>query len=148
MAFARLLVRDVRVVVLDEATARMDPVTEARVVAASQRLLAGRTGVLVAHRLTTTARADHVAVLDAGQVVQQGPRALLVTADGPFRRLLEASAEDPGTPTPPRRPVRPRCPATTRPCWPRPPRPAPAPRRSAPRAVAASRRPWWRWVRG
>ncbi|WP_460446547.1 ATP-binding cassette domain-containing protein [Angustibacter aerolatus] len=95
VAFARLLVRDVRVVVLDEATARMDPVTEARVVAASQRLLAGRTGVLVAHRLTTTARADHVAVLDAGQVVQQGPRALLVTADGPFRRLLEASAEDP-----------------------------------------------------
>ena len=58
VAFARLLVRDVSVVVLDEATARMDPVTEARVVAASQRLLAGRTGLLVAHRLTTTARAD------------------------------------------------------------------------------------------
>ena len=73
VAFARLLVRDVRVVILDEATARMDPVTEARVVAASQRLLVGRTGLLVAHRLTTTARADHVAVLDAGRVVQHGP---------------------------------------------------------------------------
>src|SRR5690606_25314428 len=49
VAFARLLVRDVQLVVLDEATARMDPLTEARVVAASDRLLSGRTGVLVAH---------------------------------------------------------------------------------------------------
>jgi hypothetical protein len=97
VAFARLLVRDVSVVVLDEATARMDPVTESRVVAASQRLLAGRTGVLIAHRLTTTARADDVAVLDAGRVVQHGPRAVLAAADGPFRRLLEASDDTPGT---------------------------------------------------
>lgn len=91
VAFARLLVREVRVVVLDEATARMDPVTESRVVAASQRLLAGRTGVLVAHRLTTTARADHVAVMEGGRVVQHGPRAVLAVEDGPFRRLLEAA---------------------------------------------------------
>ncbi len=91
VAFARLLVRDVRVVVLDEATARMDPVTEARVVAASQRLLAGRTGLLIAHRLTTTARADQVAVLEAGRVVQQGPRQDLATTPGPFLDLLRAS---------------------------------------------------------
>ena len=96
VAFARLLVRDVRVVVLDEATARMDPVTESRVVAASQRLLAGRTGVLVAHRLTTTARADDVAVLEAGRVVQHGPRAVLAAVDGPFRRLLDAADDTPG----------------------------------------------------
>ncbi len=95
VAFARLLVRDVSVVVLDEATARMDPVTEARVVAASQRLLAGRTGLLVAHRLTATARADHVAVLEAGRVVQHGPRAVVAREPGPFRRLLEASDETP-----------------------------------------------------
>ena len=75
MAFARLLVRDVRVVVLDEATARMDPVTEAHVVRAAERLLAGRTGILVAHRLSTTERAEQVAVLDGGRVVQHGPRA-------------------------------------------------------------------------
>ncbi|MCG7287805.1 ABC transporter ATP-binding protein/permease, partial [Cellulomonas sp. ACRRI] len=91
VAFARLLVRDVQVVVLDEATARMDPLTEARVVAASERLLGGRTGVLVAHRLGTVERADQVVVLDHGRVVQQGDRAALARVDGPFRSLIEAS---------------------------------------------------------
>ncbi|MEO3939106.1 ABC transporter ATP-binding protein [Dermatophilaceae bacterium Soc4.6] len=93
VAFARLLVRHVRVVVLDEATARMDPVTESRVVAASQRLLSGRTGLLVAHRLSTTERADQVAVLADGRIVQQGPRAALAASEGPFRELLAASDE-------------------------------------------------------
>jgi len=91
VAFARLLVRDVKVVVLDEATARMDPVTEARVVAAADRLLAGRTGVLIAHRLSTIERAPLVAVLDHGQVVQQGTRAELAVQPGPFRDLLHDS---------------------------------------------------------
>ena len=94
VAFARLLVRHVQVVVLDEATARMDPVTEARVVAASDRLLRGRTGVLVAHRLSTIERAEMVAVLDHGRVIQQGMRDQLAVVDGPFRRLLEASATE------------------------------------------------------
>lgn len=94
VAFARLLVRDVAVVVLDEATARMDPLTEALVVRAADRLLTGRTGILVAHRLSTTARADLVAVLDHGRVVQSGARAELVRAPGAFRRLVEASGQD------------------------------------------------------
>ncbi|MFZ2504468.1 MAG: ATP-binding cassette domain-containing protein, partial [Nocardioides sp.] len=93
VAFARLLVRDVQVVILDEATARMDPVTEARVVRAADQLLTGRTGILVAHRLSTTERAEWVAVLDAGRVVQKGPRAELAAMEGPFRRLLDASRE-------------------------------------------------------
>jgi ATP-binding cassette, subfamily B, bacterial len=92
VAFARLLVREVRVVVLDEATARMDPVTEARVVRAADRLISGRTGILVAHRLSTTERAEQVAVLESGRVVQHGPRGRLAVGDGPFRRLLEAAA--------------------------------------------------------
>ncbi|PZR54960.1 ABC transporter ATP-binding protein [Xylanimonas oleitrophica] len=92
VSFARLLVRDVQLVVLDEATARMDPLTESRVVAASERLLRGRTGVLVAHRLSTIERADLVVVLDHGRVAQQGPRAELARVPGPFRTLLEASA--------------------------------------------------------
>ncbi|WP_028659558.1 ATP-binding cassette domain-containing protein [Nocardioides insulae] len=91
VAFARLLVRDVRVVVLDEATARMDPLTERRVVAAADRLLSGRTGVLVAHRLTTTERAQLVGVLDRGRLVQHGPRAELAEHPGPFHDLLQAS---------------------------------------------------------
>ncbi|MFI2362341.1 ATP-binding cassette domain-containing protein [Promicromonospora sp. NPDC019610] len=94
VAFARLLVRHVQLVVLDEATARMDPLTEARVVAASDRLLSGRTGVLIAHRLGTIERAGLVAVLDHGRVVQQGPRATLARTPGPFRSLLEAGASD------------------------------------------------------
>ncbi|RKS67964.1 ABC-type multidrug transport system fused ATPase/permease subunit [Motilibacter peucedani] len=91
VAFARLLVRDVRVVVLDEATARMDPETERLVVRASEKLLAGRTGLVVAHRLATTERCDSVAVLDAGRVVQSGPRAVLAAEPGPFHELLAAA---------------------------------------------------------
>ncbi|NYD42203.1 ATP-binding cassette domain-containing protein [Nocardioides panaciterrulae] len=98
VAFARLLVRDVRVVVLDEATARMDPVTEANVVRAAERLLAGRTGLLVAHRLSTTQRAEQVAVLEGGRVVQHGPRSRLARQPGPFRELLTAAAEDQALP--------------------------------------------------
>lgn len=94
VAFARLLVRHVQVVVLDEATARMDPVTEGRVVAAADRLISGRTGVLVAHRLSTIERAEMVAVLDHGRVIQSGPRAELGAADGPFRRLLAAGSAE------------------------------------------------------
>ena len=94
VAFARLLVRDVRVVVLDEATARMDPVTEARVVRAADRLVSGRTGILVAHRLSTTERAEQVAVLEAGRIVQQGPRDRLAADEGAFRRLLRAAAHE------------------------------------------------------
>src|SRR5690606_17618670 len=94
VAFARLLVRDVQLVVLDEATARMDPLTEARVVAASERLLRGRTGVLIAHRLGTIERAGLVAVLDHGRVVQHGARAALARTPGPFRALLDAAASD------------------------------------------------------
>jgi len=96
VAFARLLVRDVQVVVLDEATARMDPVTEARVVRASERLLTGRTGIVIAHRLATTARSDQVAVLQGGRVVQQGSRARLAREPGPYLDLLTAAGPDEG----------------------------------------------------
>lgn len=93
VSFARLLVREVRVVVLDEATARMDPRTERLVIAASARLLHGRTGIVIAHRLATTRRADRVAVLAAGTVLQQGPRAELERAPGPYRDLLSDAGE-------------------------------------------------------
>lgn len=94
VAFARLLVRHVRVVVLDEATARMDPLTERRVVAAADRLLTGRTGILVAHRLSTIERAPLVAVLDHGRVAQVGSRAELAAVPGPYADLLRASREE------------------------------------------------------
>ena len=95
VAFARLLVRDVRVVVLDEATARMDPVTEARVVRAADRLISGRTGILVAHRLSTTERAEHGGRARVGPHRRAGSaRPRWPPRTGPFRRLLEAAAHE------------------------------------------------------
>src|SRR5690606_29676968 len=67
-----------------------------RVVRASERLLTGRTGVLIAHRLTTIERADHVAVLDHGRVIQQGRYADLAVEAGPSQELLAASKEHHG----------------------------------------------------
>lgn len=104
VAFARLLVRNVRLVVLDEATARMDPLTESRVVTAADRLLSGRTGILIAHRLNTIERADLVAVLARGRVVQQGERRVLANRPGPFADLVAAGAvgaqDSPALPVP------------------------------------------------
>ena len=73
MAFARILVRDPHVVILDEATARLDPVTEARVQRATERLLADRIGIVIAHRLSSVRRCDEVVVLADGAVVEAGP---------------------------------------------------------------------------
>ncbi|GAA0530051.1 ATP-binding cassette domain-containing protein [Paractinoplanes ferrugineus] len=73
VAFARILVRDPHVVILDEATARMDPVTETWVQRATDRLLQGRIGVIVAHRLSSVQRCDEVIVLADGVVLEAGP---------------------------------------------------------------------------
>ncbi|GIE94852.1 ATP-binding cassette domain-containing protein [Paractinoplanes rishiriensis] len=75
VAFARILVRDPQVVILDEATARMDPVTETWVQRATDRLLDGRIGVIVAHRLSSVQRCDEVVVLADGEVLEAGPMA-------------------------------------------------------------------------
>src|SRR3954451_24247995 len=73
VAFARILVRNPQVVILDEATARMDPVTETWVQRATDRLLEGRIGVIVAHRLSSVQRCDEVVVLADGEVLESGP---------------------------------------------------------------------------
>jgi ABC-type multidrug transport system fused ATPase/permease subunit len=73
VAFARILVRDPHVVILDEATARLDPVTEAQVHAATDRLLGGRIGIVIAHRLSSVRRCDEVVVLADGVLVEAGP---------------------------------------------------------------------------
>ena len=73
VAFARILVRDPHVVILDEATARMDPVTESWVQRATGRLLDGRIGVIVAHRLSSVRRCDEVVMLADGEVLEAGP---------------------------------------------------------------------------
>ncbi|MDQ1711568.1 MAG: ATP-binding cassette, subfamily bacterial [Frankiaceae bacterium] len=92
LAFARAFLADPDVVVLDEASSRLDPTTEAYVMAATRRLLAGRTAVVVAHRLATLDQVDEIAVVDAGEVVEHGPRdALAADPASRYARLLRAS---------------------------------------------------------
>ncbi|MGK5445146.1 ATP-binding cassette domain-containing protein [Micromonospora sp. URMC 105] len=73
VAFARILVRDPHVVILDEATARLDPVTETRVRQATERLLTDRIGIVIAHRLSSVRRCDEVVVMADGAVLEAGP---------------------------------------------------------------------------
>ncbi|MFE7118113.1 ABC transporter ATP-binding protein [Streptomyces sp. NPDC057654] len=74
---------------LDEATAALDPATEQTVLDAGDRLATGRTTVVVAHRLATAARADRIVVLDDGKVAEQGTHDALLAAEGPYARLWQ-----------------------------------------------------------
>jgi ATP-binding cassette subfamily B protein len=77
LAFARVFLRDPDVVILDEASSRLDPATEARLERAIDMLLAGRTAVVIAHRLATLERADEILVMAGGEVVERGDRPVL-----------------------------------------------------------------------
>ena len=93
LACARIFLRDPDVVILDEASSRLDPATERLVHTALGRLLERRTGIIVAHRLSTVAYADDILVLDAGRVCEYGPRlALLADPTSHFARLLRVAA--------------------------------------------------------
>ncbi|GAA4951537.1 ABC transporter ATP-binding protein [Actinoplanes utahensis] len=87
IALARVFVAEPRVVVLDEATSSLDLRSELRVEAAIQRLLDGRTAILVAHRLSTARRADRVIVVDDGGVAEQGGHDDLVAAGGAYAAM-------------------------------------------------------------
>ncbi|HEX6540962.1 MAG TPA: ABC transporter ATP-binding protein [Ktedonobacterales bacterium] len=95
LACARILLRDPDVVILDEASSRLDPATERLVHTALGRLLDGRTGIIVAHRLSTIAYADDILVLEDGQVREHGPRlALAADPTSRFAGLLRGAAEE------------------------------------------------------
>ncbi|HZU77558.1 MAG TPA: ABC transporter ATP-binding protein [Dehalococcoidia bacterium] len=95
LACARVMLRDPDVVILDEASARLDPATERLVQRALGRLLAGRTGIVVAHRLATLAYADDILVLEDGRVREHGPRLTLATDPGShYAGLLRLAQEE------------------------------------------------------
>ncbi|MEU0688296.1 ABC transporter ATP-binding protein [Streptomyces uncialis] len=95
VAIARALLADPPVLVLDEPTAHVDPESEAAIQTALSRLAAGRTVLVVAHRLSTVTRADQIVVLDRGRIVQRGRHAELLARGGVYRELWRALEGDP-----------------------------------------------------
>jgi ABC-type multidrug transport system fused ATPase/permease subunit len=87
ISIARALLADPRILILDEATSNIDRPTEVLIERALDRLLHGRSSIIIAHRLATVRRADEVLVVERGRIVQRGAPAELLAADGPFRRL-------------------------------------------------------------
>ena len=93
ISFARALVADPRVLLLDEATANIDTYTEMLIQRALDELLSGRTAIVIAHRLSTIRNADRIVVLDQGRIVEEGKHTDLVERDGLYARLHSYSTE-------------------------------------------------------
>jgi len=87
ISIARALLADPRILILDEATSNIDRPTEILIERALDRLLRGRTSLIIAHRLATVRRADEILVVEHGRITQRGSERELLATDGPFRRL-------------------------------------------------------------
>lgn len=92
VAIARALLRDPRILILDEATSSLDNESEALVKQALERLMQGRTVIIIAHRLSTVEKADRIAVIDGGRVVELGSHAELLAQTGLYHRLYTRHA--------------------------------------------------------
>ena len=90
LAIARLLLKDPAVMILDEATSHLDNDNEAQVQAALEAAMAGRTAIIIAHRLSTVRHADRIAVLEVGRIVEIGSHDELVALDGRYAAQLRA----------------------------------------------------------
>jgi ATP-binding cassette subfamily B multidrug efflux pump len=89
LSFARALVADAKILVLDEATANIDSYTEMQIQKALQRVLEGRTGLVIAHRLATIRNADRIVVLQQGRLIEEGDHDALVAQKGLYSRLYD-----------------------------------------------------------
>ena len=96
ISIARALLKNAPIVLLDEATASLDVENETKVQGALSRLLAGKTVLVIAHRMRTVAGADHIVVLEDGHVVQQGAPAELMEQGGLYRRMVELQSQSAG----------------------------------------------------
>jgi subfamily B ATP-binding cassette protein MsbA len=94
IAIARALLKDAPILLLDEATSALDTETERQVQAALERLMAGRTTIVIAHRLSTVARADRICVIDRGRVIDQGRHEDLLARGGLYQRLYQLQFAD------------------------------------------------------
>ncbi|MBM3129296.1 MAG: ABC transporter ATP-binding protein [Chloroflexi bacterium] len=97
VAIARVILKDPRILVLDEATSNLDSESEALIQAALKPLMRGRTSVVIAHRLSTILAADVILVIDEGQVVERGTHAELLARDGLYARLYHTQYSGQGT---------------------------------------------------
>ena len=92
VAIARTLLRDPRILILDDATSSVDTETEAQIRAALERLMRGRTSFVIAHRVQSVMNADLILVLDEGRIVQQGTHEQLVRQPGMYARIYDLQA--------------------------------------------------------
>ena len=90
VAIARTLLKDPRILILDDSTSSVDTETEAEIRGALRRLMQGRTTFIIAHRVQSVMYADLILVLDRGRIVQRGRHADLVRQPGPYRRIYDA----------------------------------------------------------
>jgi ATP-binding cassette, subfamily B, bacterial MsbA len=93
LAVARALLKDAPILILDEATSALDSESERHIQAALERLIRGRTTIIIAHRLSTVERTDRIVVLDKGRIAEIGRHAALLEADGIYARLYRTQYE-------------------------------------------------------